>query len=131
MGGNVVGSGTAVVTAGHAPVLAHTPATAAGELEPTVTAKELKPKPSGFAARVMLQQSPQRSVLLTNIAGATWTQCTVTIPGQQQARVVRLKPGGTLELPLHTFGPPTPSAPKLTDAVRVDCPQGSATLPAR
>ncbi|MBX7101999.1 MAG: hypothetical protein K1X89_30070, partial [Myxococcaceae bacterium] len=100
--------------------------------EGVAPAKPHAPAAGGLQAKLVLQGSPQRSVLLTNLGGTTWSSCTVTIPGQQQRQVARVAPGFTMELPLQTFGAPSPSAPALTDAVRLDCGAlGSVTLPAR
>ena len=93
-----------------------------------------RPTPLPIKARLSVSVSevatPKRAVRLKNTGGGAMTGCWITIPGQLKVELQSLPPGFEREFVLDQFKP-VASAAKLNDEVRIDCAQGSVTVPIR
>jgi hypothetical protein len=101
---------------------------------PVVEVKRVDgPKPGvkvALNAQLNLVQEPKRAVRLKNNGSFTFTRCSVIIPGQRQADFASLPAGMSREIVLDHFVENT-SAAALENQVRLNCAQGSITLPAQ
>jgi serine/threonine protein kinase len=94
---------------------------------------EKKPAPGvkvRLSATLQLVAAPKRAVRFKNTSNFTFTNCWITIPGQRKALVKSLPQGFERELVLEMFTVDR-GAPDLNNEVRLDCTQGSLTLPAQ